>query len=133
MHNIENKCKNFKNEGIFIYFAKSSLQNMIDSSVSMDCFCARIRFGNSYHRIRHIARIATAAEVHGWSKYLQCGCRCPDSCSFHYWSTMSTNAGTRWTLPLCACINQNTNGLFLSCFPSTNGDCGRFYTAKVAC
>ena len=37
MHNIENKCKNFKNEGIFIFFAKSSLQNMIDSSVSMDC------------------------------------------------------------------------------------------------
>ena len=26
MHNIENKCKNFKNECTFIYFAKSSLQ-----------------------------------------------------------------------------------------------------------
>ena len=36
MHNIENKCKNFKNECIFIYFAKSSLQNMIVSSVFMD-------------------------------------------------------------------------------------------------
>ena len=23
--------------------------------------------------------------------------------------------------------------VILSCFPSTNGDCGRFYTAKVAC
>lgn len=40
MHNIENKCKNFKNASTFIFFAKSSLQNMIDSSVSMDCFCA---------------------------------------------------------------------------------------------
>ena len=70
MHNIENKCKNFKNEGIFIFFAKLSLQNMIDSSVSMDCFCARVRFGNSYRRIRHIARIAIAVEVHGWSKHL---------------------------------------------------------------
>ena len=30
-----------------------------------------------------------------------------------YWSTMSTNARTRWTLPLCACINQNTNGTFI--------------------
>ena len=38
MHNIENKCKKFKNECVFIYFAKSSLQNMIDSRVSMDCF-----------------------------------------------------------------------------------------------
>lgn len=27
MRNIENNCKNFKNEGIFIFFAKSSLQN----------------------------------------------------------------------------------------------------------
>ena len=26
MHNIENKCKNFKNEGTFIYFANSTLQ-----------------------------------------------------------------------------------------------------------
>gem|GEM_PF-1288105 len=33
MHNIENKCKKFKNASTFIYFAKSSLQNMIDSSV----------------------------------------------------------------------------------------------------
>ncbi len=57
----------FQNECIFIFFAKSSLQNMIDSRVSMDCFCARVRFGNSYHRIRHIARIAIAVEVHGWS------------------------------------------------------------------
>lgn len=32
---------------------------------------------------------------------------------------MSTNMRTRWTLLLCVCINQNTNGLFLSCFPST--------------
>lgn len=65
MHNIENKCKKIKNECIFIHFAKSSLQNVIDSSVSMDCFCARVRFGNSYCRIRHIASIAIAAEVHG--------------------------------------------------------------------
>ena len=54
MHNIVHKCKNFKNECIFIFFAKSSLQNMIDSRVSMDCFCARVRFGNSYRRIGRI-------------------------------------------------------------------------------
>ena len=65
MHNIENQCKKFKNECIFIYFAKSSLQKVIDSSVSMDCFCARVRFGNSYCRIGRITRTATAAEVHG--------------------------------------------------------------------
>ena len=65
MHNIENKCKKFKNECIFIYFAKSSLQNVIDSSVSMDCFCERVRLGNRYCRIARIARIATVAEVHG--------------------------------------------------------------------
>ena len=65
MHNIENKYPNFKNASTFIYFAKSSLQNMIDSSVSMDCFCARVRFGNSYCRIGRITRTATAAEVHG--------------------------------------------------------------------
>ena len=32
MHNIENKCKKFKNASKFIYFAKSSLQNMISCS-----------------------------------------------------------------------------------------------------
>ena len=36
-----------------------------------------------------------------------------DSCSFQYWSTMSTNMRTRWTLLLCACINQSTNGTFI--------------------
>ena len=47
MHNIENKCKNFKNASTFIYFAKSSLQNMIDSRVSMDCFISGGRGGLS--------------------------------------------------------------------------------------
>ena len=35
MHNIENKCKNFKNASTFIYFAKSSLQNSIILSIDI--------------------------------------------------------------------------------------------------
>ena len=35
MHNIENKCKNFKNAGTFIYFAKSSLQISLHSHKSL--------------------------------------------------------------------------------------------------
>lgn len=65
MHNIENKCKKFKNECIFIYFAKSNLQNMISCSAPMNCSCERVRLGNSYCRIGRITRTATAAEVHG--------------------------------------------------------------------
>lgn len=67
MHNIENKCKKFKNASKFIYFAKSSLQNMISCSAPMDCSCERVRLGNRYRRIARIARIAIVAEVHGWS------------------------------------------------------------------
>ena len=52
--------------------------------------------------------------------------------SNNYWSTMSTNMRTRWTLLLCVCINQNTNGTFIVVSQLT-ADCGRFYTAKVAC
>ena len=55
-----------------------------------------------------------------------------DSCSLQYWSTMSTNMRTRWTLLLCVCINQNTNGTFIV-VSQLSANCDRFCTAKVAC